>query len=233
MTVHISLEKVSRIYRMPETEVVAVSDVELLIDEGEYVAITGASGSGKSTLMAVIGCLDRATSGNYLLAGRPTQRLGDNELAALRNREIGFVFQQFHLLQRETALENVALPLIYADCPLAERLRRSREMLERVGLGERLLHKPPELSGGQQQRVAIARALVMRPRLLLADEPTGALDSATSEEILQLLADVNRASSTVIIVTHDRSVAAHAGRTIRLHDGRVVDDARAPRIAVR
>jgi putative ABC transport system ATP-binding protein len=223
---YLRLEAVSRAYATARAEVMALREVDLSVDEGEFVAIMGPSGSGKSTLMGIVGCLDRPTGGRYALAGRPTCGLDDQVMAELRNREIGFVFQQFHLLSRETALDNVALPLIYTNCGHAERQRRGAEMLERVGLGNRLHHRPHELSGGQQQRVAIARALVTRPRLLLADEPTGALDSETAKEILKLLSEINQFDATVIIVTHDPLVAAATRRTVRLCDGRIAGDER-------
>jgi putative ABC transport system ATP-binding protein len=220
------LQDVTRIYRMGQVEVRAVDGVSLTIARGEFVAIMGASGSGKSTLMNVIGCLDRPTSGRYFLSGREVSALSRNELAVIRNHFIGFVFQQFNLLPRTSALENVELPLLYADLPAAERQRRAREALVRVGLGDRLRHLPGELSGGQQQRVAIARALASNPLLLLADEPTGALDSRTSVEVMALLRELGAAGMTVVYVTHEPDIARFASRVITMRDGKVASDRR-------
>jgi putative ABC transport system ATP-binding protein len=221
----VDAEDLTKVYRMGDEEVRALDGVTIRIDAGELVAIVGQSGSGKSTLMNLLGCLDTPTSGAYRLAGTPVESLRDDELADVRNRHIGFVFQSFHLLPRQTALENVMLPLVYRrgdGVALAERRRRAREALVRVGLSERMTHKPNELSGGQRQRVAIARALVAEPSILLADEPTGNLDSKTSEEILSLLVELQRVHGrTVIIVTHERDVAARCDRTIALKDGKV------------
>lgn len=211
-------------YRMGDTLVRALDGVSIDIGEGEFVAVMGPSGSGKSTFMNVVGCLDRPTSGHYELAGEPVESMSADELAAVRNRRIGFVFQQFNLLPRTSALENVELPLLYSGLPAADRLARARRRLEQVGLGDRLDHHPKQLSGGQQQRVAIARALVNDPVLVLADEPTGALDSRTSIEVMALLQHLNQQGITVVVVTHESDVAAFAGRIITFLDGRVLSD---------
>jgi len=222
----IELRSLCRTYRTEEVEVRAVDDVSLTIERGEFVAIMGASGSGKSTLMNVLGCLDRPTSGEYLLAGGTIADLDRAELALLRNRSIGFVFQSFNLLKRTSAAENVELPLIYAKVPLAERHKRAKEALDRVGLSHRAGHHPSQLSGGQQQRVAIARALVTNPPLILADEPTGNLDSVTTVEIMKLLTDLQASGMTIVFVTHEPDVAAYAARKLLLKDGGVVSDER-------
>ncbi|MFN7962061.1 MAG: ABC transporter ATP-binding protein [Thermoanaerobaculia bacterium] len=219
----LSLTDVAKVYRMGPVEVRALDGVSLKIERGEYVAIMGASGSGKSTLMNLLGCLDTPSSGSYVLNGTAVEQLSDEQLAAIRNREIGFVFQTFNLLPRTTALANVELPLIYAGVPRGERRRRALEALDRVGLADRVSHQPNELSGGQRQRVAVARALVNRPSILLADEPTGNLDSKTSEEIMGLFDELHRGGNTVILVTHEAEIAAHAERRIHLRDGKVVD----------
>jgi len=220
----IELHDAERIYRLGGEEVHALAGVDLEIDRGEYLAIMGPSGSGKSTLMNVLGCLDTLTRGSYLLNGTPVQELDDDELAAIRNREIGFVFQTFNLLPRTDAVSNVALPLLYSGLPRAERIRRATTALERVGLGHRLRHRSNELSGGQCQRVAIARALVNEPSIILADEPTGNLDSATSEEIMELLDQLHGEGKTILLVTHEPDIAEHARRQIQLRDGAVVSD---------
>ena len=202
----------------------ALDGLDLDIHTNEYVALMGPSGSGKSTLMNMLGCLDSPTSGKYILNGQDVSRLDDDALADIRNREIGFVFQTFNLLPRYTAVENVALPMIYGGFSKAERDARAREVLTQVGLGDRMDHKPNELSGGQRQRVAVARALVMKPSIILADEPTGNLDTATSLEVMQLFSDIQKAGNTVILVTHEEDIAACAHRTVRLRDGKVESD---------
>jgi putative ABC transport system ATP-binding protein len=222
----IALQHIGKIYRMGEVEVTALCDVSLTIEEGEFVAIMGASGSGKSTLMNIIGCLDRPTSGQYLLAGRDISQRSRNELAEIRNRLLGFVFQSFNLLPRTSAVDNVGLPLQYAGVSLSERRQRAEDALRRVGLGDHLQHSPSQMSGGQQQRVAIARALVTRPQLILADEPTGNLDSRTSIEIMALLQELWRLGMTIIMVTHEPDIAAYASRVLVMKDGRIVSDRR-------
>jgi putative ABC transport system ATP-binding protein len=222
----IDLEVITKTYRMGEVDVRALRGVSLTVSEGEFVAIMGASGSGKSTLMNVIGCLDHPTTGSYRLAGEEVARLDRDALAQVRNRTLGFVFQSFNLLQRTSALENVELPLIYSGVSAKERHLRAREALERVGLGDRAHHHPNQLSGGQQQRVAIARAIVTRPHILLADEPTGALDSTTSVEVMALLQELGREGLTVVLVTHEHDVAEFASRLVVLRDGLVRSDER-------
>ncbi len=222
----IELREVTREYHMGDVEVRALRGVTLDIEAGEFVAIMGTSGSGKSTLMNTLGCLDRPTAGHYRLDGREVSTLGRDELAEIRNRTLGFVFQNFNLLARTSALENVELPLLYAGVPAAERHARAAAALERVGLGKRLDHTPSQLSGGQQQRVAIARALVGEPRVILADEPTGNLDSATSVEVMALLQALGRAGITVILVTHELDIAEYAARNIVMKDGQVISDIR-------
>jgi putative ABC transport system ATP-binding protein len=219
-------------YEMAAEEVHALRGVNLEIRKNEYVAIMGPSGSGKSTLMNLIGCLDSPSKGNYWLAGRLVSQLNDDELAHIRNKEIGFVFQTFNLLPRATALHNVELPLIYNGTPTEERLRRAKEVLAQVDLSERMMHKPNELSGGQRQRVAIARALVNHPSIVLADEPTGNLDSATGNEIMALFARLHEGGNTIIVVTHEPDIALHAHRVIRLRDGKIEKDERTREVAV-
>ena len=226
MAALIELRNLAKIYQSGDTEFAALHDVNLDIERGDFVAITGSSGSGKSTLMNLLGCLDSPSRGSYLLAGRDVAKLSRIELAKVRNEFIGFVFQNFNLLARTSALENVELPLIYARVPLAERHRRAQEALERVGLAHRAGHNPSQLSGGQQQRVAIARALVTRPPLILADEPTGNLDSATSMEIMKLLTEPQRSGMTIVFVTHEVEIAAYAARKLVLKDGAVISDLR-------
>jgi putative ABC transport system ATP-binding protein len=221
----IDVRDITKTYKMGNVEVQALRGVSFTIEPGEFVAIMGPSGSGKSTLMNVLGCLDRATSGTYLLDGVDVSQLGDNELAQIRLKKLGFVFQGFNLLARTDAIKNVALPLFYAGVPARERNAAALERLAEVGLADRAKHKPNELSGGQQQRVAIARALVNNPAVLLADEPTGNLDSKTSAEILSLFKELNASGRTIIMVTHDEGVASHAKRVLRTLDGLVVSDA--------
>lgn len=228
----IELRGITRIYHSGDTELAALRGVDLDVQAGEFIAITGSSGSGKSTLMNIIGCLDQPTSGSYRLDGRDVAGLDRGELATIRNRFIGFVFQNFNLLPRTTALENVELPLIYAKVPARERHARAREALERVGLGERLSHTPAQLSGGQQQRVAIARALVTRPPLILADEPTGNLDSRTSESVMRLLRELRATGITVAFVTHEADIAAYAERLLVLKDGAIIRDDRQTPVAL-
>jgi putative ABC transport system ATP-binding protein len=222
----IELVGIHKHYVMGDQEVRALDGVDLFIDRNEYVALIGPSGSGKSTLMNLLGCLDTPSAGHYLLNGRDTATLDDNELAHVRNREVGFVFQSFHLLPRMSVLDNVMQPLVYRGLPRAERRRRAVESLERVGLGNRLDHRPNQLSGGQRQRVAVARALVGEPSLLLADEPTGNLDSRTSAEIMALFDALHAQGQTVVVVTHEPDIAAHCHRTVRIGDGRIVEDRR-------
>jgi|SRR5690554_4802529 len=220
----INIEHISRVYQVGSEEVYALRDVSLRIDKNEYVAIMGPSGSGKSTLMNLLGCLDTPTSGKYEFNGISVSDMSDNQLAAIRNKEIGFVFQTFNLLARSDALHNVELPLIYAGIPYAERRERAEKALIDVGLKDRMHHKPNELSGGQRQRVAIARALVTKPSIILADEPTGNLDSKTGEEIMALFADIHSKGNTIILVTHEEYIAEHAARIIRLRDGLIEND---------
>jgi putative ABC transport system ATP-binding protein len=222
----IQTEELWKTYEMGAEHLHALRGVSLQIRKGEYVAIMGPSGSGKSTLMNLIGCLDTPTKGNYWLAGRLVSQLEDDELAYIRNKEIGFVFQTFNLLARATALHNVELPMIYNGTPAEERLNRAKKSLAQVDLAERMMHKPNELSGGQRQRVAIARALVNNPSILLADEPTGNLDSQTGEEIMGLFARLHQSGNTIILVTHESDIAAHAHRIVRLRDGKIERDER-------
>lgn len=222
----IRLDGIQRRYQMGTTHVDALAGVDLLVERNEYVAIMGASGSGKSTLMNIVGCLDTPTSGEYWLNGQCVSDMSDTELAGARNREIGFVFQTFNLLSRHTALANVEVPLIYAGLKKKERDERAEEALKIVGLADRMKHRPSEMSGGQRQRVAIARALVTNPSILLADEPTGNLDSTTSVEIMALFDELQAAGNTLIVVTHEQDIADHAERVIWLSDGKVVSDSK-------
>ncbi|WP_165390955.1 ABC transporter ATP-binding protein [Pseudoduganella lutea] len=220
----IRLQGLGKHYRMGDQTVHALRDIDLVIERNELVAFIGASGSGKSTMMGIIGCLDRPSSGTFLLNGSAVAHMSDDELARVRNREIGFVFQSFHLLPRMSALDNVAQPLVYRGIAPVERRDMAMQALQRVGLEARMHHRPNELSGGQRQRVAIARALVGAPALLLADEPTGNLDSATTRDILALIRDVHAAGQTVVMVTHEPDIAAQCSRVVRLQDGRIVSD---------
>jgi putative ABC transport system ATP-binding protein len=225
-TALLELDRIAKVYRMGDVEVHALREVSLAIAEREFVAVMGSSGSGKSTLMNIIGCLDRPSHGDYRLDGQEVSRLDRRALARVRNRTLGFVFQSFNLLSRTSALENVELPLLYAGVPARERHRRARAALEKVGLGARLHHHPNQMSGGQQQRVAIARALVSEPRLILADEPTGNLDSRTSIEIMALFQELGASGITVLLVTHEPDIAAYAARVLVMRDGRVKSDDR-------
>lgn len=224
----IELHGIVKRYVLGEETVLALAGVDLHIGRNEYVALIGPSGSGKSTLMNLLGCLDSPSEGRYFLNGRDTSSLSEDELAAVRNREIGFVFQSFHLLPRQTALQNVMQPLVYRRMPPAERRKLAIDALTKVGLGDRLDHRPNQLSGGQRQRVAVARALVGQPSILLADEPTGNLDSRTSAEIMALFDALHAQGQTVIVVTHEPDIAAHCRRTIRVFDGRIVEDTQNP-----
>ena len=213
------MRKVNKVYRMGDEDAHVLKDIDLSVDEGEYLSVLGPSGSGKSTLMNIIGCLDVATSGEYVLRGRLIEDLTEGELARIRSREIGFIFQNSQLLPRLTAQKNVELPLVYAGVPPRERRRRAKEMLDRVGLSERRDHYPNQLSGGQQQRVAIARALVGNPSILLADEPTGALDQKTGRQVMELFGELSREGRTIIMITHDMNIAAYARRVVHIIDG--------------
>ena len=216
------LQGVNKIYGSGEMAVKALDHVDLTVNRGDYLAVMGASGSGKSTAMNIIGCLDRPSSGSYRLNNTPVEGLSDDQLADLRNRDLGFVFKQFHLLAQLSALDNVMLPMVYAGVPAAERRQRAQDALERVGLGQRLNNKPNQLSGGQQQRVAIARAIINLPALLLADEPTGALDSHTTAEVLDIFDALHRGGMTVVMVTHEDEVAARAEKIVHFRDGRIL-----------
>ncbi|SHE31582.1 putative ABC transport system ATP-binding protein [Thermoanaerobacter uzonensis DSM 18761] len=220
----IKIRNLTKIYKMGENEVRALDGINLDIKKGEFISIVGQSGSGKTTLMNIIGCLDVKTSGEYFLNGIDTGKLSDNQLADLRCSEIGFVFQNFNLLQKMTALENVELPMIYKGVPTKERRQRAEMLLEMVGLKERMHHRPNELSGGQQQRVAIARALANNPHLILADEPTGNLDSKSGSEIMKIIKELNERGNTVVLITHDPNIAAQAKRIVRIKDGRILEN---------
>jgi putative ABC transport system ATP-binding protein len=220
----IEISNITKVYEMGLEKLYALHGVDLEIKKNEYVAIMGPSGSGKSTLMNIVGCLDTPTSGNYMLNGKDVHEMDDNELATIRNKEIGFVFQTFNLLPRSDALHNVELPLVYSGVSRAERIRRAEEALQSVGLADRMKHKPNELSGGQRQRVSVARALVNNPSLILADEPTGNLDTKTGEEIMILIEELNRKGNTIIIVTHEEDIARHAHRIIKIRDGKIESD---------
>ncbi|MDA0732590.1 MAG: ABC transporter ATP-binding protein [Bacteroidetes bacterium] len=217
----IQAKNLTKYYTVGNTKVRALDGLDISIEKGSYIALMGPSGSGKSTLMNILGCLDSPTSGEYFLNSNDVSTLDDDSLAAIRNKEIGFVFQTFNLLPRYTALENVALPMIYAGIPKEKRLARAKEVLVQVGLGDRYTHTPNELSGGQRQRVAVARALVMRPSIIFADEPTGNLDTKTSDGIMQLLDEIHKAGNTIILVTHEEDIAARAEKIIRLRDGKL------------
>jgi putative ABC transport system ATP-binding protein len=220
----IDINKIGKTYKIGEVIVNAIDTIDLKIEKGEYVALMGPSGSGKSTLMNILGCLDTPSRGDYKLNGIDVSHMTDNELAEIRNKEIGFIFQTFNLLPRNSSLENVALPLVYAGIGKTERLEKAKIALQSVGLGDRVEHKPNELSGGQRQRVAIARALVNKPAIILADEPTGNLDTKTSYEIMDLLEEIHKKGNTVIIVTHEEDIAKRAKRIVRLRDGIVESD---------
>ena len=220
----ISLINIVKRYMMGEEEIMALAGVDLSIARNEYVALIGPSGSGKSTLMNLLGCLDTPSEGKYILNGRDTSTMNDNELAKVRNQEIGFIFQSFHLLPRMSVLQNVMQPLVYRGIPAGERARMAADALEKVGLGDRMTHRPNQLSGGQRQRVAVARALVGNPSILLADEPTGNLDSKTSAEIMALFDELHQQGQTVIVVTHEPDIAAHCHRTLRVSYGKIVQD---------
>lgn len=220
----IKITNIKRDFELGNEIVYVLKGIDLEINKGEYVALMGPSGSGKSTLMNLLGCLDTPTSGSYILNGKDVSKMHDDELAEIRNKEIGFVFQTFNLLPRTTALDNVALPMVYAGYSKSERIIRAEEVLKQVGLADRMDHQPNQLSGGQRQRVAVARALVNKPSIILADEPTGNLDSKTSEEIMKLFGDIHKLGNTVIVVTHEEEVAAYAHRVIRLRDGLIESD---------
>ncbi len=220
----VRLESVTKVYRMGKVEVQALRGVNLSVKRGEFIAVLGPSGSGKSTLLNMIGCLDKPTSGKVFIDGKDTSRLNENELAALRREKIGFVFQQFNLIHTLNALENVALPMLFAGIRRAERMKRARELLEKVGLSHRIYHKPMELSGGEQQRVAIARALANNPEIIVADEPTGNVDTDAGNAIMEIFEQLNEERRTIILVTHDFDIAAHAHRKLRMKDGTLLND---------
>lgn len=220
----IDLEHIFKIYELGDNKVFALDDVSLHVDKHEFLSIIGPSGSGKSTLMNMLGCLDVPTSGKYILDGEDVSKKSDDELAYIRNNKIGFVFQGFNLIQKLTAIENVELPLIYLDVPAKERRERAKKALESVGLGERIHHNPTELSGGQQQRVAIARALITNPPIILADEPTGNLDSKAGKEVMQIFKDLHEKGNTIILITHDSDVAKQASRVVRIQDGKTYEN---------
>lgn len=222
----IKLEHIFKIYQLGENKVYALNDVSLHVAEHEFLSIIGPSGSGKSTLMNMLGCLDVPTSGKYILDGEDVSKKNDDELAYIRNNKIGFVFQGFNLIQKLTAIENVELPLIYLNVPAKERKERAKKALESVGLGERVHHTPTELSGGQQQRVAIARALITNPPIILADEPTGNLDSKAGKEVMQIFKELHKKGNTIILITHDSDVAKQASRMVRIQDGKIYEEAR-------
>jgi len=224
--VAIEVRNLKKVYRIGEERVRALDGVDLVVSSGEFVAIMGASGSGKSTLMNILGCLDKPTGGEYILNGKPTHRMNMNQLARVRNEEIGFIFQSFELLSRATALKNVMLPMLYSRRHMFTAGRRARRALRRVGLEDRMGHRPNQLSGGQRQRVAVARALVNEPSMLLADEPTGNLDSKTTAEIIRLFEELHEQGQTIVVVTHEEDVAGHADRIVRLRDGKVISDCR-------
>jgi len=224
MSTIIDIKNITKLYEMGTEKLYALKGVDVVIEKNEYVAIMGPSGSGKSTLMNIIGCLDTPTSGDYVLNGKDVHEMDDDELAEIRNKEIGFVFQTFNLLPRSNALHNVELPLIYSGLSKAARIKRAEESLANVGLADRMKHKPNELSGGQRQRVAVARALVNNPSIILADEPTGNLDSKTGEEIMALFAELNNKGNTIIVVTHEEDIAKHANRIIKIRDGMIESD---------
>lgn len=226
MKTSIELNNITKVYHMGDSEVRALDGVSVEMDDGEFTAIMGPSGSGKSTLMNILGCLDRPSSGSYLLDGQQVASLSDDELAKVRNKKIGFVFQNFNLLARMTAHHNVALPLVYSGVINKERHERASEALSMVGLADRMFHRPNELSGGQRQRVAIARALVNQPTIILADEPTGNLDSKSGNEIMSIFHELNRQGRTIIVVTHEPDIAAHARRVITFRDGKILSDER-------
>lgn len=219
----LTMEGITKAYRMGEEEQLVLDGIDFTVEEGEFVSILGPSGSGKSTMMNILGCLDTPTGGRYTLAGEDVSRLDEAALSHIRAKEVGFIFQSFQLLPRLSVLENVELPMIYAGVPVRERRRRAQEMLERVGLSEKLRHRPNQLSGGQQQRVAIARAISTDPTILLADEPTGALDQKTGRQVMELFTQLNREGRTIVMITHDTHIAGYAGRIVRLLDGRLTE----------